>query len=265
MENERYKILLIEDDQLDQIAFKRLIESENHPYDYKIADSVSQAQSILDSERFDVIISDYSLGDGTAFDILDLVKSTPFILITGTGDEELAVKAWKAGAYDYLIKDLERNYLKAVPITVANAVRHKRTEEKLQSLSRAVMNTDDSVYITDTDNKIIFVNRAFCEIYGYTEEEIIGKDCEILCRKSPTASEPENPHQAFGGRQIESYHTRKDGSEFPVSFSASVIRDENGNKTALIGVARDISERVLVEDKIRTINLKLKRGNRLIG
>ena len=265
MKNERYKILLIEDDKLDQMAFKRLVEGENLPYDYKIAGSVSEAQDILQSERYDVIISDYSLGADTAFDILDLVKNTPVILVTGVGDEDVAIKAWKAGAYDYLIKDLNRNYLKAVPITVENAVRHKRTKEKLQLLSRAIMSTDDNVYITDMEDKIIFVNRAFCETYGYDEKEVIGIDSDILCRKDTPIAETENPYQDFSEGQIESCHTRKDGSVFPVSVSTSVIKDENGEKTALIGVARDISERIFTEDKIRAINLKLSRGNRTIG
>jgi len=128
MDDTRCKILLIEDDKLDQMAFKRLVKDENLPYDYTIAASVSEARSILSSERFDVVIVDYLLGDGTFFDIRNLIKDTPVIITTGTGDEEVAIKAWKGGAYDYLIKDLGRNYLKAVPITVENAIKHKKSE-----------------------------------------------------------------------------------------------------------------------------------------
>lgn len=262
MENERYRILLVEDDELDQMAFKRLVEGENLQYDYKIAGSASDAQNILKCEQFDVIICDYLLGDGTGFDILDSVGNTPFILVTGTGDEEVAVKAWRAGACDYLMKDLERNYLKTVPITVENVISHKRTEEKLQLLWRAVMSTDDSVYITDMQDRIIFVNRAFCETYGYQEQEIIGKDSDVLCREGSPETETKDASGVFR-QHVESYHRRKDGSEFPVSVSTSVIEDENGDKTALVGVARDISQRVLTEDKIRNINLKLGRGSRL--
>jgi PAS domain S-box-containing protein len=265
MEDKRYKILLIEDDELDQMAFKQLVERENLPYVCKMVGSVSQAQSILSSERFDVVISDYLLGNGTGFDIMDSVKNTPFILVTGTGDEEIAVKAWKAGAYDYLIKDLERNYLKMVPITVENAIRHKKTKEKLQLLSRAIMSTTDSVYIADMENKIIFVNRAFCKTYGYREEEIIGKNSNILCKENPPAATPDSHHRAFGEQRVESYHARKDGGEFPVSISVSFIKDENEIEIAHVIVARDISERIFVEDKVRTINLKLKRENRLMS
>ena len=131
MDNRKYKILLVEDDRLDQMAFKRLVKDKELPYDCTIAGSVSEVQSILGSERFDIVISDYSLGDGTAFDILGLVKDTPTILVTGAGDEEIALKAWRAGAYDYLINDFERNYLKALAITVENAIERKKMKETL--------------------------------------------------------------------------------------------------------------------------------------
>ena len=138
MEHTRYSVLLVEDNKLDQVAFARLVEDQELQYDCKIAGSVSEARSLLDQEVFDIVITDYFLGDGTAFDILDSVKDIPVIVVTGTGSEETAIKAWRVGAYDYLIKDLERNYLKAVPITIENAIRHRRSEGKLRLLSRAI-------------------------------------------------------------------------------------------------------------------------------
>jgi PAS domain S-box-containing protein len=247
------------------MAFARLVESESLPYECTIAGSVSEARSLLETEPFDVVIADYSLGDGTAFDILESAKCVPVILVTGAGDEEIAVRAWRAGAYDYLIKDLERNYLKTLPITVENAVIYKKTKEQAQLLSGAVMSTDDSVFITDTEDRIIFVNRAFCDTYGYSEEEVIGKNTDILLRQDSPQPPTHNFYRNLNGMAPASYHCRKDGTEFPVSLSISAVRDESGNETARIGVARDISEQVLTEDKIRNINLKLKRTNRTIS
>lgn len=130
------KVLLIEDNKADQLAFKILVKDQALPYDYSIASSVSEAKSSLEPNRFDVIITDYFLGDGTAFDILALGLDTPIIVITGAGDEEIAVRAMKAGAYDYLIKDLESNHLKVLPITVENAIKRKQAEEERERLIR---------------------------------------------------------------------------------------------------------------------------------
>ena len=263
MENTRYNILLIEDDKLDQMAFTRLVEEEDLPYDCKIAGSVSEARTILGREGFDVILTDHSLGDGTAFDILDSVKNTPIIVVTGAGSEETAIKAWRVGAYDYLVKDVERNYLKAVPITIENAVKHKRTEEKLRLLSQAILSTDDNVYITDMENKITFVNRVFCETYGYSEKDIIGKDCDILWKENPESDSEKKTYRAVSGWEVGFFHKRKDGSEFPVSLSSSVIKDENGNDVAIVLIAHDISERIQAENELRTANLQLEKQNQL--
>ncbi len=264
MKNVRYKILLIEDNELDQRAFERMVKDESLPYDYVIAVSVSEARSKLVSERFDVAIADYQLGDGTVFDILDFVKDTPIIFVTGAGNEEIAVKAQRAGAYDYLIKDSERNYLKAFPITVENVIKHKKIEEKLQLLSGAVMSTDDSVYIADMGNKIIFVNRAFCQTYGYRAEDVIGKDSSTLwIGKQQSEYIKGASHVGGSAWQVGFYHKRKDGSVFPVSLSRSVIQDENGNEIAIVGMARDVSDRILVEEELKKANKKLKQRNQI--
>ncbi len=134
MDNVKYKILLIEDNKLDQMAFKRFVENNALPYDCTISGSVSEAKCMLGTDQFDIIITDHSLGDGTALEVLDLAGNMPVIVVTGAGDEETAVKAWKAGAYDYLVKDVNQNYLKAIPLTVENAIRHNMMEKKLQLL-----------------------------------------------------------------------------------------------------------------------------------
>jgi PAS domain S-box-containing protein len=266
MENTRYKVLLIEDNQIEQRMFQRFVESNAIPYDCVIAGSVSEARRVLGGERFDIIISDHDLGDGTAFNILELAGETPIIVVTGAGDEETAVKAWKAGAYDYLIKDVDQNYLKAIPITVENAINHKMVEKKLQLLSGAVMSTEDSVYITDMKGVIIFVNKAFCKTYGYTEEEILGQHSGLLWIQK---AQGENTRSVFQTRSFSSgwevgfYHRRKDESIFPVSLSRSTIKDAHRRDVAIVSVARDISERILIEDELRTTSVKFKKRNQL--
>jgi DNA-binding NtrC family response regulator len=139
MADMKIRVLLIEDDKIDQKAFKRLVKEKGLPYEYMIAGSVSEAISILNSEKFDIIITDYLLGDGTAFDIFDYIVDTPIIFVTGAGDEETAVRAMKAGAYDYLIKDPARNYLRVLSVTVENALKHKLLKSENILLRQQVM------------------------------------------------------------------------------------------------------------------------------
>ncbi len=132
MMEERIKILLVEDDKIDQMAFERLVRREDLPYDYQIAGSVSGAREVLAAERFDAVLMDYLLGDGTAFDLFGEARDAPIVVMTGSGDEAVAVQAMKAGAYDYLIKDPEGNYLTTMPVTVESVIGRRLAEEELE-------------------------------------------------------------------------------------------------------------------------------------
>jgi len=134
MENKKDRIIIVEDNRVDQMAFERFAKSSDFPFDYVIAGSVSEAKKILKSEKVDAAVLDYSLGDGTAFDLFGQIKEIPVVIVTGLGDEETAVKAIKAGASDYLIKDPESNYLKTLSTTIKNAIQHKRNEADLKKI-----------------------------------------------------------------------------------------------------------------------------------
>ena len=233
---ERFTLLLIEDDLVDQLAIARLVRDERLPYDLKAIRSFSEARTLLGSHSFDLIITDHSLGDGTAFDTLRIAKGTPVIVTTGAGNEEVAVQAMKSGAYDYLIKDVDRNYLKVLPATIEAAIKHSRAERRAEMLSHAMMNISDSVYIADAKGVIVFVNRSFCRAYGYSEQEIVGLQSSIVGNVTADG---------------ECWHRRKDGSEFPVLLSVSAIKDEHGNTRSVTGVSRDITLHKQTERELR--------------
>ena len=115
---DRLRLLLVEDNTVDHMAFERLVEREGLPYDYRVAASIADAREILTDEQFDIVLLDYRLGDGTAFDLLDAIDETPSLVITGLADTTIAVEAMKRGVYDYLAKDSTGDYLTALPIVV---------------------------------------------------------------------------------------------------------------------------------------------------
>ncbi len=125
-------ILVIEDDKVDQMAFERFVKTGKFPYAFQMVSSLKEAKEKLNEEVFDAVLSDYFLGDGTAFEILSQHPDIPVVVVTGTGSEEIAVNALKKGAYDYLIKDVEGYYLTMLPITLENAIRRFNNEKELQ-------------------------------------------------------------------------------------------------------------------------------------
>jgi|WetSurMetagenome_2_1015567.scaffolds.fasta_scaffold02248_8 PAS domain S-box-containing protein len=151
-------------------------------------------------------------------------------------------------------------------LSVSNDITEKkRSQERMLTLSRALESIGECVSITDTKNKILFVNNAFCRTYGYSEEEIIGRDISIV-RSSHNHEYPAEKilSDTIDGRWIgELINVRKDGSEFPIELSTSHIKDEKGNSIALIGIAVDITERKKVQQELINAKEKAEESDRL--
>jgi PAS domain S-box-containing protein len=121
-------------------------------------------------------------------------------------------------------------------------------------VARAVDSATEMISITDADNRFIFVNKAFLEGYGYTEEEILGQRPSILRlpEENGTIGAEISHMTREGGYDGELFNVRKDGTLMPVHLSTSVIRDGTGSIAGLIGVARNIEQKRQAEEALRT-------------
>lgn len=246
-------VLLVEDDVVDRMAFERAVAREALPYRCTMADSLAEARRWLAEQSFDIILTDVNLGDGSGLDLLALAPDKPVVVITGAGDEETAVEAMRAGAYDYLTKDTGGRYLKMVPVTIEKARRNHAAKQRARMLQQAVTRINDAVYVTDLDGCFIFVNPSFCRTYGWSEEAILGQLEEVLW--SDTGDQDLLPCRPFGisrgGEHGECRHRRADGMVLPVLISRSVIVDELDRAVAAVCAVRDISERTTWESALR--------------
>ncbi|MCU0515297.1 MAG: PAS domain S-box protein [Oscillatoria sp. Prado101] len=144
-----------------------------------------------------------------------------------------------------------------VIIIVRDITQRLRTEKRLRLLERAIDASSNGIVITDPtqpDNPIIYVNKGFDRITGYSAQEVIGKNSRFLQSKDRNQPGLKKLRQAIK-EQRECYLTlrnsRKDGTIFWNELSVSPVRDESGNVTQFIGVQTDITERVRVEEDLQ--------------
>lgn len=143
------------------------------------------------------------------------------------------------------------NGLPAV-IGISNDITEKKiVQEKLLLFAHAIKNISDSVTITDLDNNLVYVNEAFEKIYGYTFQEVAGKNISLVICYSEDVLENIRQDTIHKGWNGEVKNKRKDGSIFPVSLKTSTIYDDNGNPIGLVGIATDITERKRAEERIK--------------
>lgn len=262
---ETYELLLIEDDLVDRLAIERTIKKEQLPYNLTTTGSVAEAKQLLAKRHFDIIVCDYMLEDGTAFNIFDSRSSIPVIFATGEGNEEIAVKALKVGAFDYMIKDHERNYLKLLPVTLQSATRRTRVEHRLHVLESAISNANDAFVIIErfqTDGqemKVTYVNKAFADITGYQREEVLSHSPDILFGEESSKEEQERLQEHLRDRK--NYRTeiicyRKSGSQFWGELNALPVPNEDLSiRQHYLYILKDITKRKETEQDLMKAKL----------
>jgi PAS domain S-box-containing protein len=130
---------------------------------------------------------------------------------------------------------------------IARDISERKLFQAKQHLAAIVDNSDDAIVSKDLDGTILSWNEAATQMYGYTQEEALGKPIDIVIPEDEhlQAEELEIRRRiAQGGRihHTETVRRHKDGRRFDVSLSISPVRDASGTIVAAAGIARDISE-----------------------
>lgn len=128
-----------------------------------------------------------------------------------------------------------------------------RDQQRIELISHAVECTTDLICITDLNDRFIFANKAFLDAYGYTETEILGQRPTILASSNSLSGVTAEIMASTrrGGWRGELFNRRKDGAEFPISLSTSIIRDPLGQPLGLVGVAHDITEQYQAREALQ--------------
>lgn len=143
--------------------------------------------------------------------------------------------------------------INGVVVTTHPVIERKRTENMLRFQANILTNVRDCVIVYDLQGKIIYWNKGSEAIYGYHEEEIIGKDIEILyLNRDKYHFKPDlEGILKFGEYNGEWEGKRKDGSKVYVDVRETIMHDANGQIIGVIGVSKDISGRKKAEEQIK--------------
>jgi DNA-binding NtrC family response regulator len=179
------RILLVEDNADHTELMCRALTEYDLTWQVDRAVSGEEALCRLaEDEAYDLVFLDYSLPGRNGLEVLEEIRRgeapPPVVVVTGRGDERVAVEAMKGGAYDYVVKD--QGYLQRLPVVARRAVEayrlaaeRKRAEEELQKSEERFRNLADllpqTVFEMDERGNLTFVNRQGFEAFGYTKED----------------------------------------------------------------------------------------------
>jgi PAS domain S-box-containing protein len=264
---QKIRILHVDDnaDDLELIGIKlmRLAgELEIHP-----AGSPQQALALMDELKFDCILCDYQMPGSSGLDFLQAIRNrnddTPFIFLTGQGNEDLAAWALRTGADDYYTKELTfahydrlLNSIRRV-VEARREVRRKREAEKAlreseERYRNLVERAQDGIVLVQ-DRTIKYANQSLAMMLGGTIDDMIGKPFTKFIHQNEIPKLLDRYERRIGGEALPSaYETillRSDGSTVFAELNAGLIMYDG--EPADMVMVRDVTERRQMEAALR--------------
>lgn len=266
---ETIKILLVEDDEVDRMAVSRALKTTGLSADIVAAIDCQSAIATLNQQSFDCVLMDYRLPDGDGLQLVqqirDLGLKLPLIVLTGQGDEQIAVQLMKLGASDYLPKSklspemLTRSLRNAVRIYRAESEAAHATEQLRESEERyrlVLEGSNDGIWDWDLVTHNIYCNDRLYEITGLSSSKVKA-NYDIFCRLL-------HPDDRLRISQAVGEHLQNN-TELDVEFRllhtsgeyryciarGKAWRDSNGRPFRMSGIVSDITERKHAEESIR--------------
>jgi|CXWL01.1.fsa_nt_gi PAS domain S-box-containing protein len=275
--NKGLRILIVEDNPGNQYLITELLSASVIKIQLLItAETLAKAVGILQNEIFDIILLDLSLPDSTGIGTFKTVKKntgkSPVIILSGPGEMNVAVEAIPLGPQDYHIKGdldekvLTRTILYCIERKLENlqeSNEHEITMGKAElnvmqngAVTRQVMNAAlDAIICTDTYGKIILWNPQAEKIFGWKQQEILGKSISetIIPVEYREKHEKGIQHYLATGesvtlnKQIEVTAVNRENHRFPAELT-TIPLTENGNQF-FCAFIRDITDSKAAKEK----------------
>jgi PAS domain S-box-containing protein len=271
VKEKRLHILHVDDDASFLEVSKEILSLESN-FEVDTAESVEEAYRKIKSTSYDAIVSDYQMPNKNGLDFLTELRAQkieiPFILLTGKGREEIAIKALNLGADGYVNKqgNAETVYGE-LSHYVRQAVEKKQAQASLsyseQQLRTVIMNAPIGISTSNSESGFFEnPNSTFCRILGYSREELQ----KLTFREITYPEDLEESIakvEALRARKIDSFtmekrYIRKDGVIINAKVNVGAVRDKDGHVCLFVAELEDITERKREEQALRESEEKYK-------
>ena len=257
-------VLLIEDSESDTAMLVRQLGKAGYVVNERRIETQEEMKLALDEKDWDIILADNQLPEFDAQSALLTLQESgldiPFIVVSGTIDEETAVDIMKSGACDYLLKSNLSRLGPAVDreLSEAEVRRGRKQKEDLLNLQSAALNAAaNAIVITSKDGTIEWANTAFATLTGYSLAETIGKNPRDIVR-SGKHDESFYKHmwdtilagEVWHGEMI---NQRKNRELYFEEQTITPVRNQNGQITQFIGIKQDITIRKQLENAVQQL------------
>jgi len=261
--NEKKPIRVLQvDDELGLLKVAKQCLELQGPFHVDTASSVEEALNKLKEKEYDAVVSDYQMPKKDGLEFLKQLRKEgndiPFIILTGKGKEEIAIKALNLGADQYINKhgDPEIVYCELAHSTRVAVERKKSKEalfaerDRLETVTRSI---GAGLAIISKEYRTLWANDVLKQIFGDVE----GKICYSTYNQRNDICPECGVHEIFGTGKGKVVHEQVgkdvDGKTVWSEITATPVKDRDGNVTAVLELVAPITERKKAEAELRRL------------
>ncbi|MDD2789067.1 MAG: EAL domain-containing protein [Sulfurimonas sp.] len=253
-------LMLVEDDVELRSMLERILSREIKTVkSYELA---CEALIALESSKPDMIITDIKMPTMNGLEMIAVIRrlygDIPIIVLSAFSESEYFIKSIDLKVNHFLTKpvDIEK-LLETIQTVSSELLKTQELEEQkiLLKQYKHIVDLSTNITITDKKGKITYTNDAFCELSGYTKEELIGSSHNIVRHPDVKKSFYQHLWSKILDKQVWQgviKNRRKDGTDFYVETTIAPLLDSHNNIIEFISIKSDITAIILAKNELQT-------------
>lgn len=256
------RILHLEDDRKDAELIREQIGQADMDYAIALVKDKAQYLAALGEGNYDLILADYKIPSYDGLQALQAARERdaeiPFIFVTGTMGEDIAVESLKSGAVDYVLKDGLSRLMPAIQRALQEVEERKRTRMMEKQLMDSVIHwqttfdaINDGIFLADAEGTIVRCNRAFADFTGEKMDRIVGRRCHEVVHGS--AEFLAQCPFLLSKQSLHRENIELEDSGRWMSVTVDPVLGTNGEIVSFIHIISDITNRKHDEERLRYV------------
>ncbi|HJQ22928.1 MAG TPA: response regulator [Blastocatellia bacterium] len=254
------RILHLEDSPLDAELVRAVLDVEKIACEVERVETRDEFLAAVRRGCADVILADYTLPSFDGLSALEIAAvscpQVPFIFVSGSLGEEVAIESLKRGATDYVLKHRLGRLgpaLRRALDEVEQRRAREAAERQIKFQAAMLDQAHNSIIGTDSGGKIVYWNKHAETLFQWQADEVMGRDVIETTVAAPQRARAQALLLTLSERgylEGEFELQRKDGSRFP-AYVVNTVVDNDGQDKGVVGVAIDLTARKQLEEQLR--------------
>jgi len=266
------RVLMVEDSEDDALLVLRELRAAGYDPTHERVDTAAALEASLDRHPWDLLIGDYSMPHFSGTAALAILRERgldiPYICVSGTITEELAVAAMKAGANDYVTKGQLKRLLPAIERELREAQARATLRATEASFATLVEHAPVGIYRSSPEGRFLSANAAVVRMLGYeSAADVLGLDMARDVYADAAERQRLVERDTYSDRQYDSVEAtwkRRDGRLLTVQLSVRAVRNRAGQVEYYETFVRDVTDQRRLQQQVLQ-SQKMEAVGRLAG